>query len=480
MTHLAIKGLRQGLPVLGYAKIGMPGEKQGTKMPPPVKFDHIELTTTERQPNGRLVPDIDLLEKLLREGAPTCGGCDRSKHILEVTQNDIFAYGLPTAIQIGLPYNDLELAFPNRLAYYRGRTLFCSGDMETAMRARVLRQEVVNGKKIDVLGSAAPWVLEPGTHEFDYPHGATREEVDAAEKRVCGPGCPDFDLDPPRCKPAARLRFVLKSHQVVGGCYEFRTTSWNSIANIQASLNQMALVTGGHLAWLELKFEIVQQTVQPRSGAPANQQMIARVIPVGTHQELLESVKQQLELRAPVMAGIRQLEASISRAWTLTPDEVEEFREEFDPQGLERERLDDVREPVVEATDTAATAGEPEGGAQTATASADSSPSDTEAAPSPADSSSADTAPPALTPPASEEPPPKEIRPELVSEAAQQMRKDFARACRNRAEQAKRPHKAAELVQKVLKQQGFEASHEVPEAKWPELILAAQNAVVPS
>lgn len=334
---MAIKGLREGLPVYGRAKIGEPNPAQAGKMAPPTKYDHIELTTTNRDEQGRLEVDVDLMQTLIQQGARTCGGCPRSKLILELTGLEEFEHGLPVELEIGLPFDDIELCFPNRLAYYRGRTVFCHGDMQSAQRATVLRSETKNGKTVQILGPMELWAW-----------GESGDPTVAA--RPCGPGCPDFDGDPPRCKPAARLRFILQAQQSVGGCYEFRTTSWNSIANIQQSLEMVKRITGGTLAWIPLTFSVGYQTVQPRSGKPASKQLIARIGFKGGPQQLLETVHRQLAIRAPMLDEVRKLEATISRTWELSPEEVEEFRAEFDHDNDARDRAAGVEvEPAADA-----------------------------------------------------------------------------------------------------------------------------------
>lgn len=290
---MSIKTLRTGLPTIGYLKIGQPGmPRSDGKQSAPEKFDHVEVTRTERDQNGRLVPDEGLLRRLVEhEQITLCGGCARSKALG-------FPDGLPTRIPIQILYNDLELTFPHRLAWYRGRTAYCVGDGETAQRLSVKGQS--NGK--DVFGPAKPHA-------------------------PCGDACPEFMSR--RCKPHGRFRFMLGVQESLGGCYEFRTTSWNSIANVLESLRMIQAATGGILEWIPLFFEVTRQTVQPKDGAPANVATIARVVFPGTPQKLLAAVKETLALKAPVIREIRQLEAQIERGWVETPEEVAAVVAEF-------------------------------------------------------------------------------------------------------------------------------------------------------
>jgi hypothetical protein len=315
-----IKILGTGLPVIGYAKFGIASEKSSRLKGAPMKFDHIELTGRQRDKAGRLIPDLELMRELVEHPEiTTCGGCPRSKELG-------FEDGLPTKIPIRLPYNSIDLNFPNRLALYRGGTAFCTGDGERAERLKVLRQ-----------GNGQPPVF--GAPE---PFGP------------CGQECPDFQSR--RCKPNARLQFVLETQQNVGGCYQFKTTSWNSIRNIVGSLEAIAGMTGGMLNWIPLYFEMSPQTVQPKSGGRANIAFIARVTHPGSPQQLLESVKGQLEIRAPLIGEIRKLEASIeSRAmWTETPVEGEDFEEEFYPDNTgDEDAPPDREDSLVDEADIA-------------------------------------------------------------------------------------------------------------------------------
>jgi hypothetical protein len=252
---MGIKDLRQGLPVVGYAKIG----------------------------------EAMLMQALIEGGAKTCGGCKRSEALG-------FEGGLPTQLGIFLPYNDLELNFPTRHAYFRGRTAYCTGDGEQAQRLKITGTKKVSGRDTPVYGPAEP-------HEG------------------CGSLCPDRESR--RCKPNARLRFVLGIQENVGGCFEFRTTSWNSTANIVASLEMLRTWTGGILQGFPLLFEIGPQTVQPKDGGPANIAQIARVTFPGGPEKLLAAVQESLQIRAPVIAEIRKLEASIERGEWEEPDAEE-------------------------------------------------------------------------------------------------------------------------------------------------------------
>ena len=328
---MAIKILRKGLPVIGYAKIGIPTAKDSRWKGAPRKLDHIELTGRERGSDGELLPDVKLLERLVQsEHIPTCGGpqggCERSKELARSTGISIFAErGLPRRLPIMLPYSSMDLNMPNHLTWWRGKVPFCVGDGEAAMRRTEIALYERDGRTPK---------MRHGKPEIQFGP--------AVEHLPCGSACPEFRV---RCKPFGKLRFILATQESVGGCFEWHTTSWNSLANITESLEFIATITGGVLAWIPLFFEVSAQTVTAQESGQSSTAFIARVTYPGNPQQLLESVTEQLQLRAPMLGQIRQLEATIrgETPWNETPEEIAALRREFDP---------DAPEEPVEIVDT--------------------------------------------------------------------------------------------------------------------------------
>lgn len=310
---MPIRILGKGLPAVGFCKIGEPDSaKDPQRKGAPQKWDHFELTGRERDAHGKLCVDVDITLALLRaqshDGKPalrTCGGCSRSKWLAEQIGVPEFEHGLPVELPVLLPYDDLELNLPHRLVYYKGGTAFCTGDGESAQRLEIKGTRKVDGRDVEDYGAPKDW-------------------------SPCGNACPDFNQQNgkrPNCMPTARLRFLLGLQASVGGCYEFRTRSWNSIRNLVESFEMIQTVTGGSLAWIPLWLEVGPQTVQPRSGR-ANTAWIVRASYRGTPQKLLEEVRGNLQLRAPILREIRQLEAMASREWKMTPEEIADLSTE--------------------------------------------------------------------------------------------------------------------------------------------------------
>ena len=288
--------LQPSLARLGKIVIGEKATGKGGSMLPR-KLDHFAIKTLQRDAQGGLILDKALMGRLGER---------------------------PTVLRIRLPFDDIEANFQTRLSYYRGRTLFCSGDGEEAKRLQVLQAE---GKA--VYGPAAPY-------------------------GPCGAGCPDF-VDR-RCKPLGILRVILEEQQTVGGIYEFRTTSWNSIRNILSGLATVKAQTGGVLAWVPLIMRLVPQTVQPKDGGTANTAYVVQVVFDGSPQVLLEKVRDLLSLRMPLIDEIRRLEAQ-QKALQSAPEEPEDAadtQDEFYPELAEAE-------PPVEGEVDAGLHGKPEG-----------------------------------------------------------------------------------------------------------------------
>jgi hypothetical protein len=259
----------------------------------------------------------------------TCGGCDRCEEI-ERRWKVRLPRGLPRRLGIYLPSDDLDTVFPTSLAWYRGRRRVCYGDGKTALRTEV----TVAGDKVAV--------------------GPQREHA------PCGATCLEFAER--KCKPSAHLNFVLDGQHVVGGFYQFRTSSWASIHAIEGGLQQVQAVAGT-IRFVPLVFELVTQRVQPANGAPAGKAQIARLYYPGSYRQLVSEARGALAVVAPQRAEIRRLEATIAHAtaepgpaaeaaidaefYQATPeDDLSQIR--FDPST--GEVLDE--EPVIDRTET--------------------------------------------------------------------------------------------------------------------------------
>lgn len=237
-----IKNLPTILPERGKIKIGRKGavtkSKAGNEFQPPQKLDHFIVTTMVRGQDGNFVRD-------------------------EAVHAEIG--DKPRSIPIRLLYDDPTLNFQSRYSAYKGRTMWCTGDGETALR-----------------------LTPDGKGRASCPCPCLRAE----------PGYEGSD----KCKMNGRLQALVGSAATVGGVHTFRTTSFNTITGITASLQFIRSITGGPLAGIPLNL-----TVSPKeTTAPDGKTQTVYVVGIeyaGTI-DALEDHAHRIALRRAT-AGIR-------------------------------------------------------------------------------------------------------------------------------------------------------------------------------
>lgn len=209
-SSLIIKGLSPGLTERGKIKVGLKGRAvtsaRGTTFNPPVKLDHFLVTTLFRGVDGNYE-------------------IDREVHRI---------YGdKPRALPVRLLFDEIDLNFQCRYACFRGRSLWCTGDGETASR-------MVN-------------------------QNGAREEVECP----CGRQLPEYTGED-RCKINARLSVLIEGTERVGGVHVLRSTSYNTTVGILSSLTLIKRITGGPLAGLPLELTLNPKTVITPDGKTQN------------------------------------------------------------------------------------------------------------------------------------------------------------------------------------------------------------------
>lgn len=257
-----IKGLIPQLPERGKIKIGAKGDaratRQGNTFQPPIRLDHFLITTLERGPDDNLLRDEQMHERFGDK---------------------------PTELPVRLLYDDPELNFISRYACYKGRTLWCSGDGETAQRL------TKDGK--DHFEIACPCILSSPTYEPKAPG------------------------DEPKCRMNGALSVIIDGASGLGGVWKFRTTSYNSIVGIISSLGFIATVTGGILANIPLLLRLQpKQGVHPITGNPVSIHFVTLEFP-GTMDELLNLGHQIALNRATTHLSIKHIEDEARRQLAL-------------------------------------------------------------------------------------------------------------------------------------------------------------------
>jgi len=281
---IMIKGLTPALPERGKIKIGIKGEtkrsQRGVEFQPPVKLDHFVVTTLERDRSGNFKMDSDVHNLL---GSPK-----------------------PTKIPISLLYDDPTLNFPTRYGCYHGRTLWCSGDGEAAMR-----------------------LVDEKSDKPDAP----RHQVE----------CPCPRKEPyykgqDRCKMNGVLSCLIDGAGGLGGVWKLRTTSYNTIVGILSSMAFLKSITGGPLAGIP--FDLV---IRPKQVAdPEGRAQVVYVVGLeyaGNMTELRERGRLIALDRATTHLYIETIEDQARAALNahtptvpLPGDTTDEIVEEFYPE----------------------------------------------------------------------------------------------------------------------------------------------------
>ena len=209
---MMIKNLCPGLQEVGKIKIGNKGAKRssqgGSDWQPPQKLDYFLLTTLERGADNNYVLDKRLHQKFGEK---------------------------PKEIPVRLIYDDIGLNFATRYICYYGKTVFCSGDGETAQR--------LQSDKTTYKERTCPCERQDPKFAGDVVNGQVK----------AGQG---------KCKINGILSVIVDGADSVGGVWKFRTTSYNTVVGIMSSLALISRITGGRLAGIPLNMTVSPKTTQ--------------------------------------------------------------------------------------------------------------------------------------------------------------------------------------------------------------------------
>lgn len=280
---MGIKNLVPRLPERGKIKIGMLGEEKkssnGNYFRMPQKLDHFIITHTDRGPDGNFLRDNGAHEALGDK---------------------------PTELPVRLLYDDPDLNFPTRYAAYKGRTLWCSGDGETADRLS--------------------------------DDGKSRTQV----KCTCERADPAY-TGPDKCKMNGALSVLLDlpDRAGVGGVWSFRTTSYNSIVSIMSSLQFLRAMTAGPLAGIPMRMRVQAKEGTTPDGKKQTVHFVSIEYP-GSEEDLIERGQKVALHRATAKMSIEHIEDQARQALRLTSpdvvlagDENENIVDEFYPEQVE-------------------------------------------------------------------------------------------------------------------------------------------------
>jgi len=271
---------------VGKIKIGTKGEertsKTGKAFRLPRKLDHFVVTTNFKDPHtDTFVPDVALMEQ-----------------IASATNQD------PNNLKflpVMLLFDNPELNFIVRFSCYKSATAWCIGDGKKAFRLK--------------------------------NNNGEREEV----KCPCNRVLPNYNGQE-KCKVFGRLILLLQGVKRLGGVWVFRTTSWNSVRSIQASMVFLRQLTGGILAGIPLMLTINPKAVITPNGTPQTVYVV-NLEYWGDIESLLEHAmriqKRRIEYKLKVETLEEQLKKSLPAIQSIQFDEDEkDIAEEFYPENL--------------------------------------------------------------------------------------------------------------------------------------------------
>lgn len=299
---MAIHGLKPHLAEIGKIKIGASRKGKDGKGKQPIKYDHFVVTTTARGEDGFEV-DEEIHEHV---GAR------------------------PTKLDVVLPYEDPERNLLTSLACYDGSFCFCRGDGLSATWFNRSANDVENREVDHCPCVLFPYDIDPSRPRVQHP--STRSPQ--PEKGFA-------------CKTNGILRVILVEKTMtdghlrvrpfeIGGVHVFRTTSKNSIQQLQASMTQVKTIVG-RLSYIPLVLAVRPRQVRdPVSGRPRT----IYVLNLGFEQDMFDfmesvatMVSEQAALRSRIIApGLPSGPSdNVPQIGDESPEEQAEFAAEFYP-----------------------------------------------------------------------------------------------------------------------------------------------------
>jgi hypothetical protein len=284
-----IKNLTPRLAEMGKIKIGGKGQKRKTNSGGefwlPVKHDHFTITKVARDNDGNFIKDTETMELI---GNAT-----------NQPPNKL------TRLPIRFLYDSPDLIFPTSYACYHGMKCWCRGDGVAALRE----------------GQSVQCPCE-------------RQAIDYQSKD--------------KCKANGVLSVVLDGVNVVGGVWRFRTTSYNSVSNILASLAFIHHITGGKIANIPLEMVLEPKTASiPGSGKPTTVYVV-RLEYKGTVDRLMQIGIKEAERRAIGHIKMQDIEKQAKRIpYIVDPvDDEAEIAKEFYPDTVAGDSVSDMNEAL--------------------------------------------------------------------------------------------------------------------------------------
>ena len=266
---------------IGAIKIGNKGEERtsqgGNTYRLPQKLDYFLIVTKEKDAGGNFVPNEKIMKRL-------------GEH--------------PTALDIMLLYDDIDLNFYTFYGLYKGRKCLCHGDGRMAIR-----------RKKD--GSQEEIVCDRNNCKF------SKKDENGNQQ----------------CKLNGILQVLLKESNIVGGVHIFRTTGWNSCSNLIASMLLIQNITGGMLAGIPLKMTLQPKSVLPEGSNSYRTVYVVNIIYPQSQEKLLETAVEIAKRRMTAGVELRKIHQKaklISAPLEESDDAARDVVEEFYPEAQDQ------------------------------------------------------------------------------------------------------------------------------------------------
>lgn len=298
LTHSEDGGAIQRLPVTVKLAIGLgPDEKAGKNYPQ--KLDHFAFLTKKAAKEGASWA-ID--DELTAEMEQLYGG----KNLRE--------------IEIVFMDDTIENIFRTEYAWWSATQKICGGS---------LVKIASNGNAHFAMQATRRTKRAPEGEEWPGNYKYTSGDKKGKAVESCGDGCPDLEAG--RCKPSGDLLFLPARKPSLGNVWKLHTTSYRSIRNIHAGLQQIRNVTGGRLAGIPIRLKVQPEKVSFEDPSGKKKTSTAHILSVAFGAEDMQKLLNDVHKHAQLFAQTKLLGAP-ARVEIMDEDEptrAKELKAEF-------------------------------------------------------------------------------------------------------------------------------------------------------
>lgn len=191
----------------------------------------------------------------------------------------------PREVEIVFLDDQIDNIFRTSLAWWKATECYCRGDI-VQIEGNFAMQAI---RRTEKHPEGEPW---PGP----YKYSAGEKKGQPVEP--CGDGCPDIERGD--CKPSADAYFVFAKLPMLGAVCRLHTTSYRSIRNIHAGLQQIRTITGGRLAGIPIRLKVDPEKIsyEDRDGKKKNStaHILSLVFTAEDMQKLIGGAREHAQL----------------------------------------------------------------------------------------------------------------------------------------------------------------------------------------